>query len=71
MDDDTNMSNISRWEIMRANIQSWRWWLEHWLLTHAFALQFCHCCSGYFRGGMVEPDKCEACYARDYGMAAR
>lgn len=57
--------------IMRANWQS-RWWaIEHWLVMHMHRMGFCHSCSGYFRKAcMPLPDKCEACYARDYGIQA-
>lgn len=59
----------SRWTILLWNLQS-RWWaIEHWMLTHLTGLHFCPSCSGYFREvSMMLPDKCEACYARDYGV---
>jgi hypothetical protein len=60
---------LSFWTLARYNSQH-RWWaVEHWLLTHCTSLHFCHSCSGYFREWcMMEPDKCAACYARDYGV---
>lgn len=47
------------------------WWaLEHWSAVYLCGLRFCHSCGGYFRApSMVLPDKCEACYARDYGVS--
>ena len=61
--------HVPWWTLMLWNMQS-RWWaVDHWLVTHVFRLQFCPSCSGYFREScMTLPDKCEACYARDYGV---
>ena len=52
------------------NMQSRLWAVQHWTTTHLLGLRFCHSCSGYFHDPcMVLPDKCEACYARDYGVS--
>ena len=70
MGDDVNETPQVSW----LRLWWWNWQsivlaVEHWLLTHAHGLRFCHSCSGYFReAGMTLPDKCEACYARDYGL---
>ena len=48
-----------------------QWWgVQHWMRTRLLGLAFCHSCSGYFLPTiMPEPDTCEACYRRDYGLA--
>jgi hypothetical protein len=69
MDEVEPTPQVSRWMLLVWNWQSRMWGVEHWVLTHLFPLNFCPSCSGYFQEAcMTLPDKCEACYARDYGI---
>lgn len=71
MDEVNETPHVSWWAIMLMNWQSRLWALQHWIVTHLCSLTFCHSCSGYFREAcMTLPDKCEACYARDYAVPA-
>lgn len=70
MDDEVEPTpHVPWWRVQFWNLQSLWWGVEHWGLTHLTRLRFCHSCSGYFpEQCMMLPDKCEACYARDYGI---
>lgn len=61
--------DVSWLTLLRWRIEGRLWAIEHWALTHLSPLHFCPSCGGYFRAwGMALSDKCEACYARDYGV---
>ena len=69
IDEVTPTPRILWLHIMLANWQS-RWWaVQHWARVHLTGLHFCPSCAGYFQEWcMALPDKCDACYARDYGI---
>lgn len=70
MNDEVNETpHVSWWMLVLYNVQSHLWETNHWLVIHLCGLHFCPSCSGYFHeASMVLPDKCESCYARDYGV---
>jgi hypothetical protein len=70
MNEDVNETpRLSWWTLLGYNMQSRRWSVEHWAAIHLLDLTFCSSCSGYFHeANMTLPDKCVACYARDYGV---
>lgn len=70
MDSDVNETpRLSLWERLKYNWMPSIWAVQHWAVTHLLPLKFCHSCSGYFyEQCMTLPDKCQACYARDYGI---
>ena len=59
---------LSLRSLLRYRLEPYWWALQHWLALR-LGLQFCPSCGGYFyEHGMTLPDKCEHCYARDYGI---
>lgn len=71
MEEEVNETpHVSYWNVLLGNVQQYWWALEHWSAVYLCGLRFCPSCSGYFReASMALPDRCEACYARDYGVS--